>query len=77
MFIHEPVHVEELEAITTEVGRVYKTPAGPLPSITTVLSRLSRKGISEWRTRVGNQEANRISGVASSRGTRIHKVCEN
>ena len=77
MFTHEPVHVEELEAITTEVGRVYKTPAGPLPSITTVLSRLSRKGIAEWRARVGNEVANRISGVASSRGTRIHKVCEN
>ena len=77
MFIHEPVHVEELEAITTEVGRVYKTPVGPLPSITTVLSRLSRKGIAEWRARVGDEVANRISGVASSRGTRIHKVCEN
>ena len=77
MFIHKPVEVSELEAVTTSVGRVYKTPDGPMPSITTVLGRLSRKGIAEWRAKVGEEEANRISGVASSRGTRIHKVCED
>lgn len=77
MFIHKPVEVSELEAVTTSVGRVYKTPDGPLPSITTVLGRLSRKGIAEWRAKVGEEEANRISGIASSRGTRIHKICED
>ena len=77
MFLHEPVQVSELEAVTTSAGRIYKTPDGPLPSITTVLGRLSRKGIAEWRARVGEEEANKISGIAASRGTRIHKFCEN
>jgi genome maintenance exonuclease 1 len=36
----------------------------------------SAKGIAEWRKRVGNEEANKISGRASARGTRIHSLCE-
>ena len=31
----------------------------------------------EWRKRVGEAEANRISGKASARGTRIHSLCES
>jgi len=77
MFHHNPLEVPELETITTSVGRVYKTPDGAFPSITTVLSRLSRDGIAVWRKRVGEEEANRVSRVSSSRGTRIHKFCED
>jgi len=77
MFVHNPLEVPELEAITTAVGRVYKTPDGAFPSITTVLGRLSRDGIAAWRKRVGNEEANRVSRVSSNRGTRIHKLCED
>ena len=77
MFVHNTLEVPELEAITTEVGRVYKTPDGAFPSITTVLGRLSRDGIAAWRKRVGNEEANRVSRVSSNRGTRIHKLCED
>jgi hypothetical protein len=57
--------------------RHYVTPEGnKYPSITTVLSEYSRQGIMEWRKRVGNEEASRISRTASSRGTRIHSLCE-
>jgi genome maintenance exonuclease 1 len=42
-----------------------------------VLSEYSRKGIQEWRNRVGNEEANRISSKASTRGTKLHKACED
>ena len=77
MFVHKTLEVPELEAITTDVGRVYKTPDGAFPSITTVLGRLSRDGINSWRKRVGNEEANRVSRVSSNRGTRIHKLCED
>ena len=31
----------------------------------------------KWRKRVGEEEANRISQRAASRGTRIHKMCED
>ncbi len=77
-FSHLPtLNLQSLEATTTPAGRMYHTPAGDMPSITTVLSRLSRQGIMEWRKRVGDEEANKISGKASSRGTRIHKICED
>ena len=57
--------------------RHYVTPSGELyPSITTVLSELNKAAISAWRKRVGETEANKISGKASRRGTRLHSVCE-
>jgi len=58
--------------------RFYATPAGELyPSITTILGELSKDAISAWRKRVGETEANKISGKASRRGTRLHSVCES
>lgn len=47
------------------------------PSVTSVLSVRGKKGIYEWRQRVGEEEANKISRKASTRGTRIHKLCED
>jgi genome maintenance exonuclease 1 len=77
MFIHEQVELTEMDAVTTESGRKYKTPEGiDLPSITTVLSILSRDSIAAWRKRVGNAEANKISTRASGRGTRVHEIIE-
>lgn len=46
------------------------------PSVTTVTGLLSRKGIADWRKKVGNEKANRISTKASRRGTAIHTICE-
>lgn len=58
-------------------GRVYCTPDGSrYPSITTVLSILSEDTIREWRQRVGAEEANRVSRIASSRGTQVHNIIE-
>ena len=54
MFNHKNVELTEMNAVTTEEGRKYKTPEGiDLPSITTVLSILSRDSIAAWRKRVG------------------------
>ena len=58
--------------------RNYVTPSGELyPSITTVLGELSKAAIQAWRERVGEEEANKISGKASRRGTSVHSVCES
>ena len=69
----------KLERDTKPDGtRLYKTPSGKsYPSVTTVTGLHTAKGIAEWRKRVGNAEANRISGKASARGTRIHQHCED
>jgi len=77
MFDHESVELTEMNAVTTDSGRKYKTPEGVnLPSITTVLSILSRESIAKWRARVGAAEANRISHRASTRGTSVHEIIE-
>ena len=77
MFDHESVELTEMNAVTTDTGRKYKTPEGVnLPSITTVLSILSRESIAKWRARVGAAEANRISHRASTRGTSVHEIIE-
>jgi len=76
-------HVEaptltELIAETTDSGRVYNTPDGNrYPSVTTILSELSKASIIAWRKRVGAEEANRISTQAGSRGTKVHQICED
>lgn len=68
----------ELERETVDGKRYYKTPTGLLyPSVTTVLSLHNAQGIQEWRKRVGEEEANRVSRRASGRGTKVHKLCED
>ena len=50
---------------------------GLFPSITTVLSGTSDKtGLEEWRKRVGEEEADRISKLSMNRGTVMHRLIE-
>jgi genome maintenance exonuclease 1 len=68
----------DLEAVTTDSGRLYATPTGEkYKSITTVLSHHNKQAIMEWRQNVGEEKANEISGKASRRGTKVHKICED
>jgi genome maintenance exonuclease 1 len=80
-FTHLAIRPELSFGIRTENHngrRHYVTPEGELyPSITTVLGELSKAAIQEWRKRVGETEANKISGKASRRGTSLHSVCES
>jgi genome maintenance exonuclease 1 len=79
MFNHVKLdrEVPKLKQINEDGTRYYSTPEGnKYPSITTVLAEYSRKGIMEWRERVGAEQANKIAGKASTRGTKLHKVCE-
>ena len=78
-FKHEPIDLgyTDMVANTTSTGRKYAAPNGVrYPSITTVLSILSEEAIQRWRARVGDEEANRISHRASTRGTAVHEVLE-
>jgi len=73
-----PQALPELTSETINDKRYYTTPSGEkYPSITTVLSSLSRDSIAAWRKKVGEEEANRISRTASNRGTRIHSIAES
>ncbi len=78
-FKHDLVSLPEIKAIQTDEGRFYLGANGKkYSSVTTVLGRRKEKRIAlaEWRTRVGNENANRISGRASRRGTSVHKLIE-
>lgn len=72
-----PFDYDDLTANTDENGRRYFTPDGKVyPSITTVMGSLSKDGIKEWRERVGEEEANRVSHHAATRGTIVHDLME-
>ena len=77
MFDHVELEFEELKSITTTGSRVYETPDGTFPSITTVLGRKKAQFFKEWRARIGEEEANKITTQATRRGTKVHKVVEN
>ena len=75
-FNHVGNTLTELQTENIDGRRFYKTPNGNYQSITTLLSNLSKAGISAWRKRVGATEANRISTKASRQGTAVHALCE-
>jgi len=69
---------DDINAETTDTGRKYKCPNGiSYPSVTTVLSNLSEDAIRAWRKRVGEEEANKISHRAATRGTAVHSIIED
>ena len=80
MFTHvdHGITLPQITRKTTETGRKYFTPEGnAYPSITTVLSIIGKDAIIAWRKRVGEEEANRVSQQASTRGTAVHTLAEN
>ena len=81
MFVHDDSMnlPKSLERVMIGESRQYispKTNEG-YTSVTTFLSRLSAPYIARWRKNVGEEEANRVSRVATSRGTSFHKMVEN
>jgi len=66
----------KLEKIDGE-PRLYLTPEGAkLPSVTSVTGFTTKEGIQQWRAKVGEETANRISKKASGRGTVVHNLAE-
>jgi genome maintenance exonuclease 1 len=72
-----PQRIDNLKSETLPFGRYYVLPDGnKVPSITTVLGAMKKASIMQWRRRVGEEEANKISKKASGRGTNVHTLCE-
>ena len=74
-----PKEIPKIESQTFPDGkRYYVTPDGKkLPSVTTVVGAQKKQAIMEWRRRVGEEVANKISKQATSRGTNVHTLCEH
>lgn len=78
MNIVEKYDYPSLKRDDSNKTRLYKTPDGDFPSVTTILDKTKDKTfLFEWRKRVGDEEANRISKEAAGLGTVFHKHLEN
>lgn len=77
-FIHNAIKFDQLPRKTINDQRVYETPTGQrYPSVTTILKQHNQQQIEQWRNRVGHQHADAVMHKASSRGTKVHKHCED
>lgn len=77
MFNHVSHNFPQLLQENVDGVRRYVTPTGEkYPSVTTVLADYGKEGIMEWRKRVGEEKANKISRQATTRGTGVHKALE-
>ena len=75
---HLAMNVLDLPTEYHDGKRFYVTPEGErYKSITSILSDLTKADIQKWRERVGETKANKITRQASSRGTRLHSLCES
>lgn len=72
--------MDECELVTTTINgqRYYVLPDGrKFKSVTTILGEKQDKtALLEWRKRVGEAEANKISTQAANRGTAVHSLAE-
>lgn len=58
-------------------GRLYSTPTGNLPSVTTILQNTSNhEGLDKWRAAIGEEKANAITLEATTVGTFMHENLE-
>lgn len=64
---------------TSPNGRLYETPTGEkLPSVTTILDKTTDKTfLFEWKKRVGEEEAQRITSKSLRLGSEMHKMLED
>ena len=80
MFNHVDVDLPDLERETIDGVRYYKVPSEKellrLVSITSVTSHFNKEIFVNWRKKVGNEEADRITKRATSRGTDMHTLSE-
>ena len=58
--------------------RLYDVNGSRLPSVTTILGATKDKQfLKDWKAKVGEQEAERIKNLSSTRGTAMHKFLEH
>ena len=80
MFEHIDLNLKPLERETIDGVRYYKIPDEDelikLVSITSITSHFNKQIFLDWRKRVGNEEADRITKAATTRGTDMHTLTE-
>ena len=79
MFTHiqTPALVPKLKSQSQNGFRYYSIDGKSYPSVTSVLSILSKDGIRAWRDSIGHDVADFETRRAATRGIHFHKICEN
>jgi hypothetical protein len=81
MFNHIDIELPQLERETIDGVRFYKVPDEEellrLVSITSVTSHFNKEIFINWRKKVGEEEADRVTKAATSRGTDMHSLTEH
>tara|TARA_A100000164_G_scaffold188235_1_gene167063 strand:- start:349 stop:1029 length:681 start_codon:yes stop_codon:yes gene_type:complete len=81
MFNHVDLNLPSLEREHIDGVRYYSIPNEDelvkLVSITSVTSHFNKEIFVNWRKRVGDEKANRITKAATVRGTNMHTLTEN
>ena len=81
MFTHVDLNLPQLERETIDGVRYYKVPDEDqllkLVSITSVTSHINREIFINWRKKIGEEKAQKITKAATSRGTDMHSLVEN
>ncbi len=81
MFNHVECDLPKLDRETIDGVRYYKVPDEDelikLVSITSVTSHFNKEIFVNWRKKVGNEEADRITKAATTRGTDMHTLTEH
>ena len=80
MFNHVDLNLTPLEREHIDGVRYYKVPELEeyirLVSITSVTSHFNKEIFINWRKKVGNEEADKITKAATRRGTDMHTLTE-
>ena len=77
--INQVYTYESMDRVEDEFGnRLYNTPTGPLPSVTTILDITNdNAALDAWRQRVGDKKADQIRDEATGLGSLLHTHLEN
>ena len=76
MFNHVECDLPTLTRKSIDGVRYYNVNDRPMVSITSVTSHFNKHIFVDWRKRVGDEEANRITKRATTRGTATHELIE-
>jgi hypothetical protein len=72
VFTHKPIEITgSLKEVSTDGKRLYETPEGIFPSVTTVVGFKKQEFFAEWRKK-NPEESKRVT----TRGTKFHSIIE-
>ena len=78
-FVDVPLDLQDCDPVNKDGVRFYKIPDADkyYPSVTSITSYKNAQFFKEWRNRIGEDEANRITARTTQRGTAFHSITED